>query len=231
MGAIAENLARVREGIAEAALRAGRSPSDVELMAVSKFHPESAVREAIEAGQTLFGENRVQEAAGKFPAILADRPDVRVHLIGTLQRNKARDAVSLFSMVQSVDRLELLEEIELRAARAGKTIDVLFELHTGEASKAGFASEDELWRAIDRLANARAVRCRGLMTMAPFTDDEGAVRASFRMLSRVRDRARGRYPSLSFDVLSMGMSGDYRIAIEEGSTLVRVGTAIFGERA
>ncbi len=227
---VRENLERVRERMALASERAGRDPSATSLLAVSKFHPAEAIRDAISAGQLLFGENRVQEALEKFPAILAETPLTELHIIGSLQRNKVAKIVDFASCVQSVDRLELLEEISLQSAKRSRVVSVLFELHTGEDSKSGFADEESLFKSIDALSRLPAVRCAGLMTMAPFTDDERAIRASFRRLAKTRDACQARYPSLDFSTLSMGMSADFEIAIEEGSTLVRVGTAIFGER-
>lgn len=227
---ISENIDAIRERIARAEVRAGRSAGSVRLMAVSKFHPAEAVLEAVGSGQTLFGENRVQEADSKFPDIIAAHPGVELHLIGSLQRNKVAKIVGIASCIQSVDREELLAEISKQCASLERTIDVLFEYHTAEDSKSGYAEKDMLFRSLDLLESMPNVRCRGLMTMAPFTEDQLAVRSSFRQLVSLRDACMARYPSLDFSVLSMGMSADFEIAIEEGSTLVRVGTAIFGER-
>lgn len=227
---VADNLSRVRELVAEAERRSGREPGSVRLMAVSKFHPASAVIEAIRAGQTLFGENRVQEAEDKFEEVRRTYPEAELHMIGSLQRNKAAKAVAIASCIQSVDRLELLDAISAHAQKAGKKIDVLFEFHTGEESKSGYADTDSLFASIDALESMPLVACRGLMTMAPFTKDEAVVRASFARLASIRDQCARRWPALDFSTLSMGMSGDFSAAIEEGSTLVRIGTAIFGER-
>ncbi len=227
---IAENLERVTASVREAELKAGRKPGSVELLAVSKFNPAESVLAALRAGQCLFGENRVQEAREKFEGLRRDNPALRLHLIGTLQRNKVRHILPMVECVQSVDRVELLSEIGKRAAETKKSVDVLFEFHTGEQSKAGFPDETSLLKAIDLLAGMEYVRCRGLMTMAPWSTDEKAVRASFRALAAMGESCSRRYPNLDFSTLSMGMSGDYRIAIEEGSTLIRIGTAIFGER-
>lgn len=228
---VRDNLSRIRERIAEAERRAGRCAGSVRLMAVSKFHPAEAVREALDAGQKLFGENRVQEAVEKFDPIMRERPDAELHLIGTLQRNKVAKIIPVASCIQSVDRAELLVEIEKQAASRSRVIDVLFEYHTGEASKSGYADRDGLFRSIDLVSGMSHVRCSGLMTMAPFTDDRAVIRESFRALASLQRECAVRYPTLDFSVLSMGMSQDFEIAIEEGSTLVRVGTAIFGERA
>lgn len=203
-------------------------------MAVTKFHPIEAVEAAYAAGARLFGENRVQEAESKFAPFLASHPDARVELIGSLQSNKAKKAVALFSSVQSVDSLGLLSELEKRAAAASRRLDILFELHTGEDSKAGFPDLEGLLEAADFLAGLgpdSSLRPRGLMTMAPFTKDEGSIRASFRSLRAAFDALKTRFPFPSFDTLSMGMTNDFEIAVEEGSTLVRIGTAIFGSRS
>lgn len=227
---VADNLARIRDLVGEAERRAGRESGLVRLMAVSKFHPASAVIEAAKAGQTLFGENRVQEAEGKFDEVRKAAPGVELHVIGSLQRNKAGKAVAIASCIQSVDRMELLETISSYASKSAKKIGILFEYHTGEESKSGYADTDSLFRSIDALESMPFVACRGLMTMAPFTRDESIVRGSFRRLAALQGECARRWPSLDFSTLSMGMSGDFPIAIEEGSTLVRIGTAIFGER-
>jgi pyridoxal phosphate enzyme (YggS family) len=153
-----------------------------------------------------------------------------LHLIGTLQRNKVKQAVRIASCIESADRLELLEEIETQAAKLDKTLEVLLELHTGEDSKSGFPDVDALLRALDAASAMPHLRCGGFMTMAPFTQDGEAIRRSFAFLRDAAEKARSRFPELPLDELSMGMSNDYAIAIEEGSTLVRIGTAIFGER-
>ncbi|HNY15910.1 MAG TPA: YggS family pyridoxal phosphate-dependent enzyme [Treponemataceae bacterium] len=227
---IAENLARVRERIAEAERKAGRKAGSVSLMAVSKFHPAESVLEAMAAGQNLFGENRVQEATEKFAEVAARRSGAELHLIGSLQRNKVSKIITVASCIQSVDRGELLAEIEKQAAARERSIRVLFEYHTGEESKSGYPDQDTLFRSIDLLAGMPHVQCAGLMTMAPFTADRDVVRASFTTLKSLQSECQRRYPSLDFSVLSMGMSADFELAIAEGSTLVRVGTAIFGER-
>lgn len=227
---ISENLARVRDEIEGALRRAGREAGSVRLVAVSKFHPLEAVREAAGAGQLLFGENRAQEAAEKFPPLLDEFPRIELHFIGSLQRNKVKRVLPIASCIQSVDRPDLLLEIEKRAAEIGKQIDILFEIHTGEESKSGYASEGELFSSIDLAAACPHARIRGLMTMAPLSGDEREVRSSFRKLASLKTECERRYPSLDFHELSMGMSQDFKIAIEEGSTMVRVGTAIFGAR-
>ena len=228
---ISENLAKVKDQIEEALYSCGREAGSVKLVAVSKFHPQEAVREAVKAGQLLFGENRVQEAAEKFPALIEESPKLELHIIGSLQRNKVKRALQIASCIQSVDRADLLLEIEKRAAELEKMIDVLFEVHTGEESKSGYISEGDLFSSIELLSSCPHVRARGLMTMAPFTDNEREVRASFRKLISIKENCEKRFPALDFSEVSMGMSSDFRIAIEEGSTMVRIGTAIFGARS
>ena len=230
---IQNNLAAVLEAVREAEKKAGRQPGSVKLLAVSKFHEAQAVRAAMEAGQLLFGENRVQEAKAKFAEIRGEGLQPELHIIGTLQRNKIKDAVLIADCIESVDRLEVLEDIEKHCAKAGKTIQVLFEFHTGEESKSGFETAGAMEQAVALCASGGTphVIPRGFMTMAPFTDDEACIRRSFSLMRETAQHMQNMFPSLKLDVLSMGMSGDYRIAIEEGSTLVRVGTAIFGERS
>ena len=237
--AIKENLAKLRSDIAEAARHAGRKAGDVRLCAVSKFHPIGEILAAAGAGQVLFGENRVQEAYAKFSEIGSLAASVPVpgwrpelHIIGTLQLNKVKKAVEVASCIQSVDREEVLAEIEKRCVVLGKNMHVLFELHTGEESKAGYADETALYATLERCAEGAYphVVPSGLMTMAPLTDDEALIRKSFSALRLLRERISRDFPSLPMVELSMGMSGDYRIAVEEGSTMVRIGTAIFGPR-
>jgi PLP dependent protein len=224
-----------RERIAAAAARSGRGPDAVELLAVSKFHPLEAVLAAWDAGVRSFGESRVQEAEQKFPAFLASHPGSRLDLIGHLQSNKAKKAVALFSRLQSADSSELLDALARRAREAGLRREILLELHTGEESKHGFRDADELYRALEGLLSVEdgALEPRGLMTMAPLLDassleGEAAVRASFRALRAALEGARLRFGLPRFDLLSMGMTGDFELAVEEGSTLVRIGTGIFG---
>ena len=246
-GFVSGNVRRVRDRMDAAAERSGRAPEGLSLMAVTKFHPLAAVEAAYASGIRLFGENRVQEAESKYADIAQRFPGARVELIGSLQSNKARKACALFSAVESVDSLGLLGELDKRAKAQGKVLDILLELHTGEESKAGFPDRDSLFEACDLLCRlseggpaagasgaaeaAGGLRLRGLMTMAPFTKEEAPVRASFRSLKAAFEELRSRYRFPSFDVLSMGMTNDYEIAIEEGSTLVRIGTALFGARS
>ncbi len=218
MDDVRANLERVRERIARAAQRAGRRSEDVLLIAVSKTVPVERVRDAITAGVPALGENRVQDAREKI-AVLG-RP-VPWHLIGRLQGNKARDAVDLFDVVHSLDRLSLASEIGRRARRP---VDVLVEVNlAGEASKGGFPPT-EVKTAVEALRSLPALRVRGLMAIPPAEADPEKARPWFRALRELRD-------STGLAELSMGMSGDFEVAIEEGATMIRIGTAIFGERA
>ena len=229
---IAENLARVRERIDAAARRSGRRSEDVALMAVSKTFPAERIREAYDAGIRLFGENRVQEFAGKVDS-LRDLRDAEWHLIGHLQTNKAAKAVELFAAVDSVDSLRLAQKLDGSAKQLAKKIEVLIEINVGgEAAKSGVAPESrELEELLFAAAELEQLEFRGLMTVPPFTEDPQQARPYFRKLRELRDQiAARRLPAVDMTVLSMGMSHDFEVAIEEGSTCVRVGTAIFGER-
>jgi pyridoxal phosphate enzyme (YggS family) len=206
-------------------------PQGVSLVAVSKFHPASAVIQAIEAGQSVFGENRVQEASQKFEEVKKSFPNVKLRIIGQLQRNKVKEAVKIADAIDSVDRIELIEEIEKQAAKLGKQIQVLLELRTGEESKSGFESQEKIFEALKEIAErAPHIEPRGFMTMAPFTQDQSLVRAAFKKLKETQEKAQVQFSQFDLRELSMGMSGDWKIAVEEGSTMVRIGTAIFGER-
>ncbi|MBU0956354.1 MAG: YggS family pyridoxal phosphate-dependent enzyme [Spirochaetes bacterium] len=224
---ISDNLARLEERIQSACLKAGRPRESVRLLAVSKFNPAAAVQAAWDAGQRLFGENRVQEAAEKFPLACGAS---ELHLLGHLQSNKAKKAVQLFNCVQSVDSLSIMQELARQAEKIGKTLDILLELHTGEESKSGFADETELFQACETALDLSSLRVRGLMTMAPFTDDAAAIAKSFVACRSTMEKAAGRFAIPDFSVLSMGMTNDFELAIAEGATLLRIGTAIFGAR-
>ena len=228
---IKENLGFVLSQIRSAEKNAGRAEGSVKLLAVSKFHPVSQIEEAILAGQLYFGENRVQESIEKFPAILKKNTGVHLHIIGQLQTNKVKKAVEIATCIESVDRMSLLMEIEKHCAKIGKNIEVLFELHTAEDSKSGFADLQTLEETVKFVfdGNAPHIIPKGFMTLAPFTDDEEKIRASFKALKNASVILNEKYPC-NMTELSMGMSSDYKIAIEEGTTEVRIGTAIFGER-
>jgi PLP dependent protein len=222
----------IRARISAAAVRSGRKSGEIEILAVSKFHPIEAVDAAWDSGLRSFGESRVQEAEAKFPAFLASHPEARLDMIGHLQSNKAKKAIAVFSRVESVDSAAILIELDERAGAAGLRREVLLELHTGEESKEGFRDAEELYRALELLLSreGRRLEPRGLMTMAPNSSDRDLVRSSFRSLRTALEGARSRFGLARFDILSMGMSGDYITAVEEGSTLLRLGTALFGER-
>ena len=228
---IAENLAAVRERIAKAARRGGRAADEIKFMAVSKTQPPVRIREAYDAGQRLFGENRIQEFSIKAEA-LADLKDCEWHMIGHLQTNKAAKTAELFRAVDSVDSLKLAEKLDAAARKLGKKLEVLIEVNVGgESAKTGLANSaalEELLKAAPRL---EALLFRGLMTVPPFTEDPQDARPYFRRLRELRDTIAARkLPAIAMNQLSMGMSHDFEMAIEEGSTCVRVGTAIFGER-
>lgn len=229
---ISENLARIRERIEVAARRANRDPDEVKLMAVCKTKPVEAIREAFEAGQRLFGENRVQEFADKWPQ-LRELAGTDWHMIGHLQSNKARPAAELFDAIDTLDSIALGDRLNAAAEKAAKTLPVLLELNIGgEESKSGLRPDG---REIDELLDAASawknLQVRGLMAIPPFNEDPQVARPFFRVLKQYRDKIAARnLPHVRMDVLSMGMSHDFEVAIEEGSTCVRVGTAIFGER-
>jgi PLP dependent protein len=229
---VVKNLAAVRERLAAAARRAGRRPEEIALMAVSKTFPPAVIREAYAGGQRLFGENRVQEFAEKAGA-LSDLAGAEWHMIGHLQSNKSAKAAEVFSAIDSVDSLRLAEKLNAAAEKIGKQLPVLIELNVGgEAAKSGLAADSpELEQLLAAAPALAALQFRGLMTIPPFTEDPQQARPYFRRLRDVRDQiAARRLPAISLDALSMGMSHDFEVAIEEGSTCVRVGTAIFGER-
>ena len=227
---IADRVAAVRQRIARAAARAGRKAGDVTLVAVSKTFPAEGVREAFAAGVRDFGENRVQEAEAKAPA-LADlqAQGLRWHLVGHLQKNKSKKAVALFDVIQSLDEVELAHHVEHYAAQQKKAIPAFVQVDlAGEETKFGF-DEKLLFPALENLRGFKSVHVHGLMVLPPFSADPEAARPYFRRLRALRDRAVAESLLLGSE-LSMGMSHDFEVAIEEGATLVRVGTAIFGER-
>src|SRR5215831_7873503 len=226
MVSIAENLERVREQIARATAKSGRSPDDIELVAITKTHPAEKVREAIEAGQTLFGESRVQEARAKIPELPSS---VRWHFVGHLQKNKIRHALPLFEMIHSADSLSLAQEMNRIAEEEGMHPRVLLEINlVREGSKFGFAP-NRLREQMEELLALPRLSILGLMCIPPIAEDAQASRKYFVQLRELRDRLQTEF-LVDLAQLSMGMTQDYAIAVEEGATLVRVGTAIFGER-
>lgn len=237
MTTLAENLERLENAIAAACRAAGRSRTEVELMAVSKTFPAETVAEAAELGLTLFGENRVQEFHVKLLhaaelGTWAVRDQLRFHLIGHLQSNKAAKAAELFDGVDSLDSVRLAERLDEAAGRFGKRLSVLIEVKlSAEETKAGVdPASNEAAQLLERLPDLLNLQVRGLMTIAPWGAVEDVTRACFRNLRLWRDRWAAAHPNLKFDVLSMGMSGDYKLAIAEGATRIRVGTALFGKR-
>ncbi len=239
---ICRNLEVVRARIAEAAERAGRDPAAVRLVAVSKTHPAARVVEAWHCGQREFGENHPEEGAAKIPQVAAmlggEAP--RWHMIGRIQRRKARLIVAHFDLVHAVDRLVLAQRLSRLAAEAERTLPVLLECNvSGEATKAGFplhgweqdaARLQAFFAEVEAILALPGLRVEGLMTMAPIADDAEEVRWVFASLRRLREALRERFPALDWPHLSMGMSDDFPVAVEEGATLVRIGRAIFGPR-
>ena len=222
-----QNLESIRLRMAAACARAGRDGSSVTLLAVSKSHPPETIRTAVEAGQLLFGENKVQEAKAKIP-LCPGR--ARWQFIGHLQSNKVRDAVELFEMIQGVDSVAIAREISKRAVSAGKTIPVLLEVNVaGEGSKFGYRPE-QLLMELNELNALPKIEVHGLMAIPPYTPVPEKARPYFQKLGELKLRAEA-VLGAPLPHLSMGMSGDFEVAIEEGATMVRVGTALFGERA
>jgi PLP dependent protein len=229
---ISENIARLREQIAAAAARASRRPEEIALMAVTKTHPAERIREVYDAGLRLFGENRVQEFSGKAAA-LADLTGAEWHMIGHLQTNKAGKSLELFNAVDSIDSVKLAEKLNSAAQSSGKKLSVLIEINIGgEDAKSGVApGSPELEALLHAAPRLEGLVFSGLMTVPPFTEDPESSRPYFRKLRGLRDAIAARkLPAIRTDVLSIGMSHDFEVAIEEGSTCVRVGTAIFGAR-
>ncbi len=243
---IADNVVRVRERVAAAARRAGRDPDEMTLVAVSKTHPPELIRAVVAAGVHDFGENRVVEAGEKIP-LVEPRDGLRWHLIGHLQRNKARRAAALFDLVHSLDSLRLAETLDRHVREDAPTdttarrLPVLLQVNVaGEAQKEGFdvpgglqnrAALDRFFGDVERIIALDALEVRGLMTIAPYVAETEQVRPVFQSLRALRDELARRFPAASWRELSMGMTNDFEVAIEEGATLVRVGRAIFGERA
>jgi pyridoxal phosphate enzyme (YggS family) len=258
MDTIAARIAGIHERIAAAARRAGRAPGEITLVGVTKTHPLEVVARAIAAGLRDLGENRVQEAEGKIAGLSAEHHDLTWHLIGHLQTNKAKRAAALFDVVHSVDSLRLAEALDRSAAEQtsrqadkeitgenllvsrSRCLPVLLQVNvSGEASKEGFALAgweerpallDAFYADVERVLALPQLQVRGLMTIAPWGDDPAAARPTFRSARRLRDELARRFPAAGWSALSMGMTDDFEVAIEEGATIVRVGRAIFGDR-
>jgi len=239
---VARNLDRVRERIAEAALRVGREPAEITLVAVTKTHPPEVVLDAHQAGVRHFGENRVGEGIAKIPAVRAalSGPRPTWHMVGHVQSRKAGDTVAHFDVVHSVDRLKIARRFSRFAGEAERTLPVLLECNvSGEESKYGFdlsgweregARRDAFFAAVEEILPLPGLAVEGLMTMAPFVADPETVRPVFGSLRALLDALRERFPDHGWPHLSMGMTDDFEVAIEEGATMVRVGRAIFGKR-
>ena len=233
MSGFAERLARIEDRIAAACHAAGRNRAEVRLMAVSKIHPAESLAEAVAAGVTLFGENRVQEFEAKRDRLRQLQvTGAEVHLIGHLQSNKSAKAAELFDAVDSVDSLRLAQRLSEASDKLGKRIPILLELKlSDEPTKTGLIpGSPELSSLLERAPDLPHLDLRGLMTIAPFDENPDSARACFRRLRTLRDTLSRDFPALDLRELSMGMSGDFEIAIAEGSTLVRIGTALFGPR-
>ena len=224
-----EHLTELSAELSELATQAGRSPEEIKLIAVSKTHPSELIAEAFQAGQVRFGENRVQEASEKIERL--QNPGIEWHLIGHLQKNKARFCPGRFDWIHSVDSQELLELLEKQCALQSQPIQILLQANLSqEDSKSGVSDYDNLCRLLEKTQGCQWLRCRGLMTMAAATDDANKIRKTFSQLRTWLEKLRNEFTLTTFTELSMGMSSDYRIAIAEGATMVRLGTALFGER-
>jgi len=227
---IQNNVRKVFSDIEEICRKIGRGPEGITVVAVTKTVPPQVVQEAINAGIRHIAENRVQEAENKFPGIKAKDPQIKTHLIGHLQTNKAKDAIKVCSLIQSVDSLKLAQEIEKQAVKTGQTVDILVQFNTAREEQKFGADPKEANALIESISQLSHVHIKGLMCMAPFTEDQGIIRKTFSDLRVIRDGIKTRFtghPHVDLRFLSMGMSSDYKIAIEEGSTMVRVGSAIF----
>ncbi len=228
MNPIAENIAQIRKRIDQACLRSGRNPAEVRLIAVSKVKPAELVDQAYAAGQQLFGENYVQEFCDKTEQVMVP---VTWHFIGALQTNKVKYLRGKVEMIHSVDRLALAQEINKQWAKIGKLVDILIQVNVGDESRKAGCSPNELVQLAKDISKLENIRVKGLMCLPPFSDDPEEVRPWFRQLRQLKDElAAYNLPKIEMAELSMGMSGDFEAAVEEGATLVRVGTAIFGDR-
>lgn len=228
MASTSENIERVRERIEKACYSVSRRPDEVLIVAVTKTVSAATVQEAVDAGIRLLGENRIQEAASKIASV---NGDITWHMVGHLQRNKVKKAVTMFEMIQSVDSYALALEINRRSEEADKRMEVLVEVNTSrEQTKYGVAPEEAV-DLIGQMSDLRNISVKGLMTIGALTDDEGRVRDCFRTLRELaREIETASIPNVEMQILSMGMTSDYELAIEEGSNMVRIGTAIFGAR-
>lgn len=224
-----ERLDRTLEAIARATRASGRNPSSVQLMAVSKTHPYEEILKLFDSSQRLFGENRVQEIEKKFPLVRVQ--GMRLHLIGHLQSNKVKKIVPLVDGIDSVDSLRVAQRISEASLALGKQMPILLQYNTSEeSSKSGFEQESDLYKALDVISDLQGVRVGGLMTIGPLEGGQEETRTAFALLRELQQSCSRRYPHLDFSTLSMGMSSDFPLAIQEGATVVRVGTSLFGTR-
>lgn len=227
---VRDNFLKVQAQMNEAAKVSGRRPEDIVIVAVTKTAPLEDICEAIDAGAKHIAENRVQEAQAKFPTLKIKYPHVTTHIIGHLQSNKAKDALEVVSLIQSVDSLKLANEIQKQALKLNKQADILVQFNTAREEQKFGAAPEEALSLIEAIAQLSHVRIKGLMTMAPYTEDQGIIRKTFADLRKIKEDIALRFKghvSVDMGIVSMGMSGDYKLAIEEGSTMVRVGSAIF----
>lgn len=227
---IQANIRQVVSDIEESCRKSGRDPKGVTLVAVTKQVDLETIQQAIDAGVRNIAENRVQEAQAKFPALLAKNPHVRAHIIGHLQTNKAKDAIRAASLIQSVDSVKLAAEIEKQAARESRPVDILVQFNCAREQKKFGVVPSMAGEVIEAVGRYEFLHVKGLMCMAPYTEDTGVIRRTFAELRAIKEASEKRFaghPRIEFGILSMGMSGDYKIAIEEGSTMVRVGSALF----
>lgn len=227
---IKDNVRKILVEIEETCRRTCRNPKDVILVGVTKMVALEVIQEAINAGIGHIAENRVQEAESKFPQLLAINPQIKCHIIGHLQTNKAKDAIKVCSLIQSVDSLKLAQEIEKQAAKSNQAVGILVQFNTAREEQKFGADPKEAVVLIESISQLSNVKIKGLMCMAPFTEDQGIIRKTFADLRGIRDGIKTHFaghPRVDMGVLSMGMSSDYKIALEEGSTMVRVGSAIF----
>lgn len=227
MGLI-ENIEYINSKVADSAKKAVKKAEEIKVMAVSKTRSIEEIEAVYNAGFRLFGENRVQEATEKFTGF---HSDAELHIIGHLQSNKAKAAARIAGCVQSVDRIKIARYLDRYAKEFGKKLEIYLEYNTsGEESKSGFRSEEEYFRSIDEILELHNLRIKGLMTIGPLGGGDEAVRKAFSYLKKLFDKTGERYPEIDLEELSMGMSSDFPIAIEEGATLVRIGTLLFGPR-
>jgi len=223
---VAENIAKLEERIQKACDSVRRKRDEVTLMGVSKFVPIEQIDEAYRCGIRCFGESRVKDAEEKLASFKSEHSDARFHLIGSLQRNKAKQAALFFDCVQSADRDEIIAELAKHSLQRTEPLEILLELHTGEETKSGYQSIEALFNAAELVLGSPKLKLTGLMTMAPFTTDTALIRSSFKQLVSAKNELEKRFPG-SAPCLSMGMSNDFETAIEEGATLIRIGGAIF----